>query len=105
MLKAKEYLPIGTVVLLEEGFKKAMIIGIMQSMINEEKIMEDFDYVGVIYPEGFLTTDTMVLFNHSQITDVIFRGYENPEREKFVTILEKNMKLVKEIQNKETSNE
>lgn len=97
MLKGRDYLPIGTVVLLEEGYKKAMIIGIMQSIKNKEDTVTEFDYIGVIYPEGFLTADTMILFNHSQITDVIYRGYENPEREKFVNILEENMERVKKL--------
>ena len=37
------------------------------------------------------------MFNHDQINDVIYRGYENPERKEFLKKLEKNVALAKEI--------
>lgn len=83
----KELLPIGSVVLLKEGTKKLMIIGIKPMKDNEEK--ETYDYIGVLYPEGYLSSEYNFLFNHEDINDVIYKGYSNPEREAFVEVLEK----------------
>ena len=78
-MKASEYLPIGSVVALDDGIKKIMIIGIMQEIRQEDEVTEKFDYIGVAYPEGFINTGSMLLFNHDQIMDVVYRGYENIE--------------------------
>ena len=95
MLQKDKYLPIGSVVFLKGGIKKAMIVGIMHtSKINEDYV--EHDYIAVLYPEGFITTQTMFMFNHDQITDVIYRGYDNPERSEFIDRLEKNVNLVAE---------
>lgn len=100
MLPKDEYLPIGSVVLLKDGIKKAMIIGIMHtSKVGDEYV--EYDYIAVLYPEGFITTKTMFMFNHNQITDVVHRGYDNPERADFMTRLEKNVNMASEdLQNK-----
>lgn len=80
----KELLPIGSVVLLQDGTKKLMIMGI-KPVLNE-KI---YDYIGVLYPEGFIGSDKgNFLFNHSDINDIAFVGYSNPEREKYFDALE-----------------
>lgn len=97
MLKSKEYLPIGSVVLLKGGFKKVMIIGIMQYSIIKGEKSEEYDYIGVIYPEGFMNMETMLLFNNKQINDVIFKGYENPEREDFIKVIERAHKKETEV--------
>ena len=94
MMSAKEYLPIGSVVLLKGGVKKLMVIGIMQAQSEKEGAedqVSEFDYIGVLYPEGFVTMETMLLFNQDQVSDVVFRGYENPERGDFVARLQENM--------------
>ena len=46
-----------------------------------------YDYIGVVYPEGFIGNEYNFLFDHDNITDVIFRGYENPERNEFIEFL------------------
>ena len=48
----KDLLPIGSVVLLENGEKRLMISGIMQS--DAEKQGKEFDYLGILYPEGHI---------------------------------------------------
>lgn len=80
-------LPIGSVVLLKEGMKKLMVIGIKPQKNDEpEKV---FDYLGVLYPEGYLSNEYNFLFNHEDINDVVFVGYNNPERKAFIESLEK----------------
>ena len=97
MLSVNEYLPIGSVVLLKGAIRKAMIIGIIQSTKETDGQDKEHDYIAVMFPEGFLNTETMFMFNHDQINDVIYRGYDNPERKEFLEKLEKNIALAKEI--------
>ncbi len=97
-MKMREYLPIGSVVLLKNARKKLVIIGIKQIVQGEEE--KKFDYMGLLYPEGYLTQELTYMFNHEDITDVIFRGYHNPEREQYLENVEKyleNQEEKKEI--------
>ena len=78
-------LPIGSIVLLKGGAKKLMIIGIKP--VKEDEPDRVYDYIGVVYPEGFIGNEYNFLFDHDNITDVVFRGYENPERKEFIEFL------------------
>lgn len=80
-----KYLPIGSIVVLKDGTKKLMIFGILQS--DPKYPGEEYDYVGVPYPEGNMGENYQYLFYHKDIVDVIFRGFEDAEREKFMTNL------------------
>ncbi len=84
----KELLPIGSVVLLRGGVKKIMITGM--SVAKEDEPDEFFDYIGVLYPEGFIGAESNFLFNQQDINDIVFRGYDNPERQDFLDYLEEN---------------
>lgn len=88
----KDLLPIGSVVLLKKGTKKLMITGIKPVLEDKE-----FDYIGVIYPEGYLSNEYNFLFNHNDINDVIFIGYNNPEREDFIEFLENEFKKEQQV--------
>lgn len=81
----KDLLPVGSVVLLKDATKKLMIIGILQVKPEENKV---YDYLGVPYPEGYVGSDNNFLFNHTDINDVIFTGYTNPERDIFLKALD-----------------
>ncbi|MCD7716105.1 MAG: DUF4176 domain-containing protein [Lachnospiraceae bacterium] len=83
----KELLPIGSVVLLEGAKKKVMVIGIFP--FDAEKQDKIYDYMGVLYPEGFLGKGSACMFDHDRIAEVFFRGYENDERESFLNIIQK----------------
>ena len=83
----KDLLPVGSVVLLKGGIKKLVIMGIKQANAEEPDV--EYDYAGVMYPEGYLGNDTLYLFNHSDINDIIFTGYTNPERDEFLSEVEK----------------
>ena len=61
----EELLPIGSVVLLQDGVKKIMITGYMA--VNQEDEQKIYDYSGCIYPEGLLSSDQCLLFFHNQI--------------------------------------
>ncbi len=83
-------LPIGSVVLLKNGIKKLMIIGVVP--YDKEAPEQVYDYIGVLYPEGFLGDKTNFLFQHEDITDIVFRGYDDSERMQFVKFLNQVLK-------------
>ncbi len=80
-----ELLPIGSVVILNNAKKKLMIFGVGQT--NETDGIE-YDYIGVMYPEGSMGDGSQFLFNHSDINEVFFRGYEDDERDAFINRLQ-----------------
>lgn len=83
-MNVNELLPIGSIVLLEGAEKKLMIFGVCQTQLEENK---DFDYIGVVYPEGNMGEGSQFLFNHSDIEEIVFRGYEDEERDNFLEML------------------
>jgi len=84
-MKVKDLLPVGSVVLLRDGEKKLMICGVMQSNAGRPK--KDYDYLGVLYPEGYISKNLQFLFNSEDIVQVFFRGYEDNERAEFINKL------------------
>ena len=85
-MKVKDLLPIGSIVILKDGEQPLMIYGIMQSdgeggLFKKPK---EYDYVSVPYPQGNLGPGMIYLFNHEDIQEIIFRGYEDEERDKFL---------------------
>ena len=83
-MNVNELLPIGSIVLLEGAEKKLMIFGVGQTQLEGNK---DFDYIGVVYPEGNMGEGSQFLFNHSDIEEIVFRGYEDEERDNFLEML------------------
>jgi hypothetical protein len=77
----KKYLPIGSVVLLENGSKRIMIYGRKQIQVGTET---EWDYIGCLYPEGNINEEYMYLFNHEQIDKVFFMGYQDEEENEFL---------------------
>lgn len=83
----EKYLPIGTVVLLKGGKKRAMITGFCSvAQENQEKI---YDYSGCVYPEGYLSSNQVCLFDHNQIEKIFFVGFEDEEEVAFKDKLNK----------------
>ncbi|MDG4658011.1 DUF4176 domain-containing protein [Ectobacillus antri] len=78
-------LPIGSVVLLKQGTKKLMIYGRKQKLASNQNI---YDYVGCLYPEGYLNPDYTYVFNHGDIAAVIFMGYKDEDEKIYVTKME-----------------
>lgn len=77
----KDYLPIGSVVLLQGGKKRVMIYGRKQIQKENQK---EWDYIGCLYPEGNISEDYMYLFNHENIEKVYFLGFQDEEEFQFV---------------------
>lgn len=86
----KKLLPIGSVVRLKNAKKDLMIIGIKITDANNMH----YDYISVIYPEGYINRDIFFKFNHEDIGNIYFEGFKSEERESFLadvkTFLEKD---------------
>lgn len=91
MMKFRELLPIGSVVLLKNAQKKIMIIGLMPIKHMESGEDVAYDYIGVPYPEGYIGHESAMLFKHESIEEVAFMGYSNDER---ITMIEAVQKIV-----------
>ena len=77
----EKYLPVGTVVLLQNGTKRVMINGFCtMDASNPNRI---FDYSGVLFPEGSLSSDQTLLFDHNQIVRVDHMGLVDDEEKTF----------------------
>ena len=82
----KEILPLGSIVLLEGGIQKIVIIGRALNVRNGDK-QYYFDYAGVAYPEG-LIGDQLAYFNHKNIAKVVFEGFEDDDNAVMVKRIE-----------------
>lgn len=90
----KDLLPIGSIVLLKGAQKKLMIFGIKQH--DQENENTEYDYCGVVYPEGNIGGNMLFLFNAEDIGMVLFRGYEDEERYRFLRNLQEYYNAIAE---------
>ncbi len=77
----EKFLPVGTVVLLKNGKKRAMITGFC--CIDQKDTTKVYDYTGCLYPEGTISSDKNLLFNHDQINKIYHLGLIDEEEKKF----------------------
>lgn len=70
MTSIKKLLPIGSVVKLSGVDKKLVVMGIRPA--NQDG--EQYDYLGVAFPEGFTGVENMFLFNHEFVEHVEYIG-------------------------------
>lgn len=79
-MNKKDYLPIGTVVLLRNGEQRLMITGFK---IQDKENGKIYDYTGCLYPEGYMMSDMLMLFDHSDISKIYHMGYSDEEDKEF----------------------
>lgn len=79
----KELLPLGTIVYLENGTKKIMVVG-RGAVLEDEDSGEDvyFDYMGTPYPEG-IDPENAIFFNEDNVDEVLFTGFKDEEETRF----------------------
>lgn len=80
----EKYLPIGSIVKLKNNDNEIMIVGYYSVEYND--MVEIYDYLGCLYPEGLLLKNDFISFNHEDIVNCLFKGFEN---EKFVAMKKK----------------
>ena len=91
-MNTEKFLPIGTVVMLNGGAKRVMITGFCTIASDDNSTM--YDYCGCLYPEGVVSSDKNLLFNHNQIAKIYALGYSDDEEKQF------KVKLKEDITNK-----
>lgn len=94
----KEFLPIGSVVLLKGTQKKLMIIG--RAQVCEGQIHK---YSGVLYPEGYLGSDQIYLFEEADIETVYYIGMQDTDEFAYRRALQESIE--KEIRQKAADTE
>lgn len=68
-------LPIGSVVKLQGASQRIMILGYCQYKMGD--MNKIYDYVGCPYPQGFLSPDKMLLFDHDRIGEIYALGFQD----------------------------
>lgn len=91
-MKYEKYLPIGTVVMLKGGKKRAMIAGFCA--VSDSDKTKVYDYSGCLYPEGFLSSSQTLLFNHDQIDKIYHVGLVDEEETNFKSKLNEMLSKV-----------
>lgn len=67
-----KYCPIGTVVVLKNGTWPLMIYGRQQITKKNPDIL--YNYVGCLYPQGYIDKDYIVFFQHNDIDKILHKG-------------------------------
>ena len=82
-MEIEKLLPIGSIVRFKNAEKRFMIFGVKQSGTTEDgETMTD--YIGVPYPEGNMGLEYQYMFNHENIDEIVYRGFEDSERDEFI---------------------
>ena len=83
-MELKGFLPLGSVILLEGGEKRLMIVGRKQMLAENKKV---FDYSAVLFPEGYQDAGQLYLFNAEDIAYVFQMGLLDSEEISFQKFL------------------
>lgn len=96
-MKNVNYIPLGSIVQLEGGTQKLMVVARGLNMKRGGKEVF-FDYGAVQYPQG-LTGDQLAYFNHDAIRALLFIGCNDMDNQTVVAALnsyiEKNPDLIR----------
>lgn len=105
MNNREKYLPVGSVVLLKNGKKRVMVTGFAATA--PETNGKVYDYIGCLYPEGVISSDKNLLFDHEQIDKIYYMGYIDDEWKKteikLKEVVEKRQALTSETKEAENS--
>lgn len=86
----EKFLPIGTVVKLNGGEKKAMITSYLIFPTGSAEIKDVYDYGACTFPQGIIDSKSAVGFNHSDIAEVIHMGLEDDDYNELNDLLKKH---------------
>lgn len=78
-MKYEKFLPIGTIVMLKGGSHRVMITG----FCCKDDSSKVYDYIGCLYPEGVISTDKNLLFDHESIDKIYYMGLSDKEEKEF----------------------
>jgi len=86
----EKLLPIGSIIYLQEGSQKLMILNRAPQIEDVEKGLQRFDYSACVYPVG-LVADQVFYFNTENIDKVLFEGFSDEDETRFYELYEKWM--------------
>ena len=87
-------LPIGTVVSIgdeKDGYIPIVIAGYGGQ--NSENII--YDYIGFVFPYGYISRDKIIIFDTSQIHQVLHKGYEDENYKEMIPEVKKTLDEMK----------
>ncbi len=84
----KNYLPLGSVVMLKGGTKRVMICGRLQSKVDDDTV---YDYTACLYPEGYIDAQNLYLFNNEDIDTVYYIGMQDVEEFQYRSFLDSEL--------------
>ena len=90
---SKGFLPIGTVVELNNSTIPVMIAGYLAVAPKDPKRV--WDYSGFIFPTGISEDDGLFCFDNEQIETVIAYGYRDIQADRFIRQLMANKDEIK----------
>ncbi len=102
-MEREKYIPLGSVVRLKDANASVMVTG--YAAVDEDEETKVYDYAGCRYPEGVIDQDELLLFNHSQIEQIIYVGYEGEEYKKYIKEVETAVKDYEQSKMTKTSND
>lgn len=102
-MEREKYIPLGSVVRLKDANASVMVTG--YAAVDEDEETKVYDYAGCQYPEGVIDQDELLLFNHSQIEQIIYVGYEGEEYKKYIKEVEIAVKDYEQSKMTKTSND
>ncbi len=94
-MSAINFLPLGSIVLLDGGTQKLMIIARGLNVNHGDKIVF-FDYAGVPYPQG-LTGDQLAYFNHDGVRSIYYIGCNDGDNQVVTDSLNKYIEQHEDI--------
>ena len=56
-----------------------------------------FDYSACTYPEGLISSDKTLAFNHNQIKQIVFMGLESDEQKDFNNQIKEMLKTINNL--------
>lgn len=86
MIKNEELLPLGSIVYLEEGTVKLMIVGRGGHIWWSRRYWSIVCWLYGDFISGWPSTESTLFFQHENIDEVIFEGYRDEEEERFLKI-------------------
>ena len=76
----EEWLPQGSVVLIDGFDVPVVITGRLQKNAEDDQV---FDYTGTLFPTGLQQSNEAVMFNSDKVSELLFLGYRNEDELKW----------------------
>lgn len=80
-----EFLPLGSVVTLQQGTKRLMIVGRLQQQVDSNTV---YDYAAVLWPQGVVDSQHFYLFNQEDIQTLFYIGLQDIQEFNYRFVLE-----------------